>query len=172
MLRCDQEPALVDLMNAIAKERSPAPTVFEHSKVEDSQSNGFIERGVRSVEEMTRVMKLDIEERIGTEIAVSDPIFAWIVEHATDLLNTLNVGADGKTPYERIKGKRYCGEFLPLGSPVMLRVTGKVQGGRCKRGGTQAFGWARGSTHQSMSCAVVRTARWLEQEVYEKCQIS
>ena len=43
-LRCDQEPALTDLMTEVAKTRSPAPTIFEHSGVEDSQANGMIER--------------------------------------------------------------------------------------------------------------------------------
>ena len=50
VLRSDGEPALVDLMKEIAKDRGNRRTVIEHSAPGDSQGNGFIERGVRSVE--------------------------------------------------------------------------------------------------------------------------
>ena len=36
---------------------------LEHSPVADSQSNGLIERGIRSVEEMTRVLLFDLSSR-------------------------------------------------------------------------------------------------------------
>ena len=45
----------------------------------DPQSNGFIERGIRSVEEMTRVILFDLSSTIG----VQSPVFPRIVEHAT-----------------------------------------------------------------------------------------
>ena len=38
-------------------------------------------------------------------------------------------GTDGKTAYERLKGKRHHGEFVRFCSRVMYRVQGKVQGG-------------------------------------------
>ena len=44
VLRSDQEPALVDLANHVARLRGDAATVLEHSP-KDSQSNGMIERG-------------------------------------------------------------------------------------------------------------------------------
>jgi hypothetical protein len=89
----------------------------------------MIERGVRSVEEMTRVLKLDLEARIGSKIEVASNVFSWIVVHATDLINKLQVGRDGKTAFERCKGKRYKGEVFAFGSVVMIRVSGKVAGG-------------------------------------------
>ena len=129
VLRSDGEPALVDLMKEIAKGRGNRRTVIEHSAPGDSQGNGFIERGVRSVEEMARVLKLDLEHRLTTRLEVTHPVFAWLVEHAVDLHNKFLVGSDGKTAYERLKGKKYHGEVLPFASPVMLRVSGKVLGG-------------------------------------------
>ena len=128
-LRSDQEPAIIDLLKAVAVERSPAESILEHSAVGDSQGNGFVERAVRSVEEITRVLKIDLEKRMGEQLPVDTIVFSWLIEHATDCWNKLNVGADGKTSFERCKGKRYNGEMLPFGSPVMYRVAGKVQGG-------------------------------------------
>ena len=55
-LEFDQEPAIVDPLKEIANLRGSRGTLLEHSPVADSQSNGFIERGIRSVEEMTRVL--------------------------------------------------------------------------------------------------------------------
>ena len=129
VLKCDQEPALIDVLREAAKLRSPAETIFEHSPVDDSQSNGFIERGVRTFEEQLRVLKLDLERRVEARIAVNSNALAWLVEHTADVLNKFQIGKDGKSRYERAKGKRYLGEVLRFGQPVMLRVTGKVQGG-------------------------------------------
>ena len=84
-LRGDGEPALVDLMKKIAKGRGNRRTEIEQSAPGDSQENGFAERGVRSVEEMTRVLKFDLEHRLTTRLKVTHPVFAWLVEHAVDL---------------------------------------------------------------------------------------
>ena len=63
--------------------------LLEHSPVADSQSNGLIERGIRSVEEMTRVILFDLSSRVGSPISVQSPVFPWIVEHAADLLKNV-----------------------------------------------------------------------------------
>ena len=53
-LKSDQEAAIVDVLREIANLRGSRGTLLEHSPVADSPSNGLIERGIRSVEEMTR----------------------------------------------------------------------------------------------------------------------
>ena len=54
---------------------------MDDSPVADSQSNGFIERGIRS--------------RFGSSVSVHSSIFLWIVEHA-DIWNNCHVaGANG-----------------------------------------------------------------------------
>ena len=55
-LKSDHQPAIVDVWKEIAHLRVSRGTLLEHSPVADSQSNGFIERGIRSVEEMTGVI--------------------------------------------------------------------------------------------------------------------
>ena len=42
---------------------------------------------------------------------------------------TILLGADDWTALERLTGKKHRGEVLPFCAPVMLRVSGKVQGG-------------------------------------------
>ena len=102
-LKADQEAAIVDVLREIANLRGSRGTLLEHSSVADSQSNGFIERGIRSVEEMTRVLLFDLSSRVGSPISVHSPVFPWIVEHATDILNKCNVASDGKSAYEQLK---------------------------------------------------------------------
>ena len=58
-LKPDQEPATVDVLRETANLRGSRGTLLERSPIADSQSNGFIERGIRSVEEMTRVLLFD-----------------------------------------------------------------------------------------------------------------
>ena len=43
---------------------------------------------------------------------------AWIPQHAGFLLSRFQVSKDGKTAYERLKGKAYRGELVDFGERV------------------------------------------------------
>ena len=45
VLRSDQGPAIVDLLNEVSRNRAPAKSFLEESPVGESQSNGMIEKG-------------------------------------------------------------------------------------------------------------------------------
>ena len=109
--------------------RGSRGTSLEHSPAADSQSNGFIERGIRSVEEMTRVILFDLSSRVGSPISVHSPVFPWIVEHATDILNKCHVASDVTSAYEQLKRRQHRGVLLPFGTAATFRVAGKVPGG-------------------------------------------
>ena len=128
-LKSDQETAIVDVLREVANLRGSRGTLLEHSPAADSQSNGFIERGIRSVEEMTRVLLFDLSSRVGSPISVHSPVFPWIVEHATDILNKCRVASDGKSAYEWLKRRQHQGVPLPFGAAVRFGVAGKVPGG-------------------------------------------
>ena len=128
-LKSDQEAAIVDVLREIANLRGSDGTLVEHSPAADPQSNGFIERGIRSVEEMTRVILFDLSSRVGSPVSVHSPAFPWIVEHATDILNKCHVASDGESAKERLKRRQHRGVLLPLGAAVLFRVAGKVPRG-------------------------------------------
>ena len=69
-----------------------------------STGNGFAERAVQSVEEMSRVHKRAVESRVTAKLPCAHPLMAWLVEHAADVLDRCSVGRDGRTPYQRLKG--------------------------------------------------------------------
>ena len=129
MIRCDQEAAFKSLVSEVARLRGDAVTISEHSAVGDSQGNGCIERAVRTLEEMVRTLKLDLEARVSETLKITHKVILWLIEHAFDSVNRVQVGQDGKTSFERVEERRFNGDIVRFANPVVMRVTGKVQGG-------------------------------------------
>ena len=117
ILKCDGEPALRSVQEEV-KLRREQPTILENSPVADSRSNGAAERAVQAVQEHVRVLKHGLEQRLGIKIKASHPVLSWIVEHAADLLSKYQAGDDGRTPYERLKGKRFSGTEVEFGEKI------------------------------------------------------
>jgi len=113
ILKSDQELLMETIFTDIARERATRGamrTVVEHSPKEQSQSNGAVERAVGSVEGMIRIMRSAIEDRLKVKLEYTSALWPWIVEYASYLLNRMEVSDDGKTAYERCKGK--CAKVL------------------------------------------------------------
>ena len=127
-LRADGEAALLDLLRAVAEQRRPR-TLVERGPRDDGQANGRGERAVRSVEEITRTLKADLEIRTSTPIDPHSGTFEWLLRHGTDLLNKRQPGTDGLTAWHRLRGRPYGGELLQFGSSVLHRLSGRVVGG-------------------------------------------
>ena len=81
--------------------------VNEESPVHESKSAGKCERAVQKVQEQFRAMKDGLETRLGERIQSGNPIIPWLVAHAADTINRYHVGKDGKTAYEKWKGKEF-----------------------------------------------------------------
>ena len=145
MLKSDQEAAIADVLNGLAKRRSAdsklekadslmpeggigissgaARVIHEKSPVASSGSNGFIERGIQDVEGQVRTLKLALQSRIGETISSDHNIVPWIAEYAALLLNRSQVGKDGETAYERLKGKPCSLPGLQFGEQILWRRT-------------------------------------------------
>ena len=132
VIKSDGENSAKELMSELAKKRKDMPTVIETSKPYDSKSNGRAEGAVRKLECQVRVLKIATEKNFGVILDVHSPMFSWLVEHAADVLTKCSLGADGRTPYERIKQKKYHGVMVEFGSMVMVKLQGKLQGGIMK----------------------------------------
>ena len=123
-IQTDGEPALIELAENVAAQRSGV-TILTRTPPKDSKSNGLIERSVRALEEISRVIKLDLEHRLGSAVSVHEPIYAWLLRHCAMILNVQQSGLDGKTPHERLRGRPYRGELLKFGSRVMFKRSNK-----------------------------------------------
>ena len=120
VVKSDQEPAVKRLVKDLAEERTEGRTVIEESPVGSSGSNGVVERTVQKVEGQIRAVLLALEAKLGQEVAADEPIITYIPEHASYLMNRLEVGRDGKTAYERIRGKRASVLGLEFGEKVLF----------------------------------------------------
>ena len=127
-LRADGEAALLETLTAVATGRK-SRTLVEKTQRGDSKGAGRAERAIRSIEEMVRVLKSDLEKRVCRGLDAGHPLMEWILRHAVDLLNKRQVGRDQRTPHERLRGRTYRGELTRFGSQVMHRLNGKVVGG-------------------------------------------
>ena len=108
-LKTDNETALVAVADDVAKvraSRGAQRTIMENSPAHSSKSNGVIERGVQTIQGMVVTLRSAIEERWMVKLDPENALWTWLVEYAGWLVNRAEVGHDGPTPYERLKGKK------------------------------------------------------------------
>ena len=60
---------------------------------------------MQSVQGVVRTLRSALEWRWGVKLEVNHLVWPWLVEYASFLLTRFEVGKDGKTSYERAKGK-------------------------------------------------------------------
>ena len=124
IVKTDQEPAIVILMKDLVEERGDTKgrrTIVEESPVKSSGSNGRVEREVQRIEGHLRTMKSALEGRIEREIEAERKVISFLAEYASYLSNRLEVGKDGKTAYERCKGKRPTVLGIEFGEKLMWK---------------------------------------------------
>ena len=118
-MKCDQETALKKVNDGAKIHRGPGTqTMTENSAVGDSKGNGLVERANRTVEGQVRTMVMALESKLGKTIDASSSVFPWLVLHAGTLLNRFSVAADGKTPHERLKGKKSRKQLIEFGESI------------------------------------------------------
>ena len=84
----------------------------------DSESNGMVERANREVEGQVRPMASALESKRGQRLPSDCSILPWMVLHAGTLLRQFNVGKDGKTPHQRLRGRKSKKQLLEFGEAV------------------------------------------------------
>lgn len=125
IIKTDQEPAIKFLVDDICVARTGAQTIVEQAPRGSKGSNGVVERAVQSMEQYLRTLKSALDERVGVRIDVRHPVLTWLCEYAGYLMNRLEVASDGKTAYERNKGKPTEVLGLEFGEKVLWKFRGK-----------------------------------------------
>ena len=120
ILKSDGEPAIRAVQEEV-KRRRTENTLLENSPPGDSRSNGAAERAVKAVSEQVRVLRAGLQARLGMVLKGNHPVTTWLIQHAADCLNKYQVGEDGKTAYERQRGRKCRTEVLPFGERVHYR---------------------------------------------------
>ena len=122
VLKSDQEPAIAVLVKDIVQARRGAATVVEESPVASSASNGVAERAIQSIEGLIRTLKCACEGRWGIQLRPDEKTVIFIAEYAAYLLNKLEIGKDGKTAWERSRGKKGVVLAVEFGEKVLWKV--------------------------------------------------
>jgi len=66
-----------------------------------------------------RTLRLCLQSRYRMKIKVDHPIMPWLAHHAALLIDICRIGEDGRTPYERRKGKRFIRPLPEIGECIM-----------------------------------------------------
>ena len=128
LLKSDQEPSLMELKREVMRQlrdRHGIRVAPNESPVGDSSSNGLAESAVRDVKDLARTIRSSVEEMHGCIIKPTHPIMTWICRYPGFMINRFARGKDGRTPYERRRGKRYKKAMTPFGEKVMYLPAGK-----------------------------------------------
>ena len=115
-LKCDTEPAILVLKAAAVKALAIVhgkSIVPENPAAYESQSNGFIECGVREVKGVARSGKHYAEELHGIEIKQDSQLLPWLVRNAAMCISVTRRGPDGRTAYELRRGKPFRRKLIP-----------------------------------------------------------
>ena len=121
VIKSDQEAAVGALVDDIKRMRNDSRTVVEYSPVRTPKSNGLIERTVMSIKEQVKVMKSALEARWQRNIHDTENVATWLVEYSAVLLNRREISKDGKTSYERLKGKRGYIPGVEFGEKILYK---------------------------------------------------
>ena len=123
--RSDQEERVLVVLAEKQRDHG-VQVVPTNSPLGESQSNGVAERGVQTGEDQVRVLKLALGSRLNGQIAMDHPIMSWLAAYAGWIVSRQEVGYDGRTSYERWRGRPYRGELMDfcsmlLSSPIRSR---------------------------------------------------
>ena len=102
-------------------ENCKAEVTLEDAVKGDKPSNGLVENAVMLLRGVIRTIKCHVESCTQEELREDSPILPWLVEHAGRILSRGQKGPDGRTPFERLHGKKPTQEFVPLEEKVLAR---------------------------------------------------
>ena len=120
IMKADGERSLKTLRDAVARYHGGI-VVPEVSARGECQSNGVAEQAAQVVAEFVRVFTEQIEEKAKVKLSPEDTISLWMVRWAAILCSKYMVGADGRTAYERRRGRRCRLRVVPFGERVLFK---------------------------------------------------
>lgn len=120
ILKSDNENSIKSLKEKV-KSASSCEIILEESKTGDKPSSGAVEAAVRETKRQCRAMKSALQEKLGTEVDDRHPLLTWLGRHSNFLISRYRIGSDGRTAYERLKGKKWRRPMVTFGERVWFR---------------------------------------------------
>ena len=145
--------AVIAFRNRVA-ENCNAEVTLEDAVKGDKPSNGLVENAVMLLRGVIRTMKCLVECCTQEELRKDSPVLQCMVAHAGSILSRCQKGRDGRTPFERLHGKRPTQNFVPFGKVLARPISSKPLNRMNPR---YKFGVWLGVRNNSAEC-FVRTA--------------
>ena len=175
LVRSDNERSLLSLIERVMNNLTGVELVQMTSPEGDHAPNGLAEVGVREIKAQTRILRSQLEQRLGNRIDEKDPL-TWIPRHAANCVSRYKLMDDGRTPDQRRCGKTWKRPVVEFGESVHFRPVGE---NNAMRGGDQRMLRGVYVGHHERSGAAIfltpdgvkrgtRIARMLEHERWDR----
>ena len=110
-LRSDGENPITKVLSDLSQ-WFPGEVIEEVTAEGDSQSNGNAEGGINIMKGHVRTIKLDLEMKLKTIIPEDHNLMTWLVKYASQSYNRFHMGQDGRSPNERVLGRKILGPIM------------------------------------------------------------
>ena len=120
IFKSDGERSIKAVRDALSKYHGGKITP-EQPPPGESQENGRVEEAGKTLRGYIRVFKDMLEEKTGKQIPTDAIVLQWLVRWAAMLHSRYRRGSDGKTSYERQRGRKCSLEVIPFGEFVHYR---------------------------------------------------
>ena len=87
LVRSDNEGSLLSLIERVMNNLTGVELVQMTSPEGDHAANGLAEVGVRGIKAQTRILRSQLEQRLGNRIDEKDPLMSWIPRHAANCVS-------------------------------------------------------------------------------------
>ena len=165
LVRSDNERSLLSLIERVTSNLTGVELVLMTSPEGDHQANGLAEVGVREIKAQTRILRSQLEQRLGSRIDEKDPLMSWIPRHAANCVSRYRIMDDGRTPDQRRCGKTWKRPVVEFGESVHFRPVGQ----RVARRRPEIVARCLCGTSREIWCCNFPHAGWCE-ERNENCK--
>merc|ERR1711871_237410 len=119
-MKTDGEHSIEDVRGAVARFHG-GRVVPEKPAKGESQSNGVIEEAGKTVRGFARVLKYQIENKAQMRLEEAPEAALWMIRWAAMMASRFLIGKDGRTAYERRRGRKCKIPTVPFGETVRYK---------------------------------------------------
>ena len=113
-MKTDGEPAIVAVRDALLKYNGGIGIPEQPEKGEKAE-NGYIEEAGKTVRELACAFITQAEEGVDDKLPLDCDLMPWIIRRAAMCHSRYAVGKDGRTAFERMRGRRCKSVVVPIG---------------------------------------------------------
>lgn len=120
ILTSDNEPAILALKNEVKAQAKDLEIIMQESPTGDHSANGSVEVAVRDEKRQARALLSELEENLG-KLEDTHPLLTWLSRHASFCLGRFAIQDDGRTPYQRLTGRKWNRPMVTFGERIYFR---------------------------------------------------